>query len=181
MKGFLNAGTTALLVIDIQERLMPVINNKEEVFSNANKLIKGCQILGVPIIVTEQYPKGLGHTCAEIELPEDLEVFEKICFSCMGSDVVTARLKVMGVQSLILCGAETHICVLKTALDAVKDGFDVHVVADAVSSRTPANKELGLKRMSQSGVWMASTEMVLFQLMEKAGTDQFKAISRLIK
>jgi len=172
---------TALLVIDVQERLMPVIHQKEKVFDNVNKLIKGAEILGLETIITEQYPKGLGNTCEEIQLPESPNIIEKVCFSSMLSELVSEQLKLTNIKSLILCGVESHICVLKTALDALKDGYEVHVVADAVSSRTPENNQLAIERMRQAGAFITSVEMILFMLMDEAGTDEFKAISKLIK
>lgn len=181
MTGLVNTKDTALLVIDIQERLMPVIHEKDKILIEVNRLIKGTEALNLPIIVTEQYPRGLGKTCQEIELPEGVEPVEKISFSCMQSDGVLDQLKEKGIRSLILCGAETHICVLNTALEALDAGFEVHVVADAVSSRTPANKQLGLERMKQSGAFIVSVEMIMFQLLDEAGNNTFKAISKLIK
>lgn len=179
--GFLNRESTGLLVIDVQERLMPVISNKEEVFSNVNKLLKGAEILGLEAIVTEQYPKGLGSTCAEVEIPSHAGVIEKICFSCLQSEEVNAQLKLSNRKSLIVCGVEAHICVLKTVLDALAEGYEVHVVADAVGSRANTNKSLALERMRQSGAFICSTEMALFMLLNEAGTEEFKAISKLIK
>jgi len=179
--GLLKKEKTALLVIDVQERLMPVIDNKEQVFANVNRLIKGAEILQVPLVITEQYPKGLGNTCSEIELPADVQIIEKMCFSCMLSANVTMHLQHLNVNSLILCGVESHICVFKTALDALKQGYEVHIAADAVSSRTPENKHIALERLRQAGAFIVSTEMILFQLLDEAGTDEFKAISRLIK
>ena len=172
---------TALLVIDIQERLMPVIFENDKVFANANKLLRGAEILGLETIITEQYPKGLGHTCQEIQLPEDPNIIEKVCFSSLLSEAVSEQLKLTNVKSLIVCGVESHICVLKTTLDALKAGYEVHVVADAVSSRSAENKHLALERMRQSGAFITSVEMILFMLLDNAGTDEFKAISKLIK
>lgn len=172
---------TALLVIDVQERLMPVIHEKEKVFDNVNKLLKGAEILGLETIITEQYPKGLGNTCPEVSITEKASVIEKVCFSCMLSEPVNEQLKLTNVKDLIVCGVESHICVLKTTLEAIQQGYRVHVVADAVSSRTAENKQLALERMRQSGAFIVSTEMILFMLLEQAGTDEFKAISRLIK
>lgn len=172
---------TALLVIDVQERLMPVIHEKEKIFDNVNKLLKGAEILGLETIVTEQYPKGLGNTCAEVSITEKASVIEKVCFSCMLSEPVNEQLKLTNVKDLIVCGVESHICVLKTTLEAIQQGYRVHVVADAVSSRTAENKQLALERMRQSGAFIVSTEMILFMLLEQAGTEEFKAISRLIK
>ena len=179
MKGLLSAENCVLVVIDIQERLMPVIHQADLVFSQTQKLIDGFTILHTPVVATEQYPKGLGKTCSEIILPEHSPIIEKTSFSCLGEDLFSTTVKQK--RSLVLCGVETHICVLKTALDAVNAGFDVHVVTDATSSRKIENKEIALLRMQQSGVYMTTVESVLFQLIDCAGTDQFKAISRLIK
>jgi nicotinamidase-related amidase len=180
-KGLLQSATTALLVIDVQERLMPVIHEQDKVIAEVNKLIKGASILGVPTLLTEQYPKGLGRTCQEVEVSSETLVIEKMTFSCMLSDSVMQELQSKQIRSLIVAGVEAHICVLKTVLEALEKGFEVHVVADAVSSRTPQNKQLALERMRQSGAFIVSTEMILFQLMDKAGTEEFKAISKLIK
>ena len=179
--GLLVKEQTALLVIDVQERLMPVIFEQEKIFSNVNKLLHGAEILELETIITEQYPKGLGNTCKEVEIGENKTLIEKVCFSCMQSEPVTEQLKLTNKKSLIVCGVESHICVLKTTLDALKQGYEVHVVADAVSSRTAENKQLALDRMRQAGAFITSTEMILFMLLDKAGTDEFKAISRLIK
>jgi nicotinamidase-related amidase len=179
MKGLLSVDDCVLVVIDIQEKLMPVIHQADLVFSNTQKLIDGFTILQTPIVATEQYPKGLGKTCSEIVLPEQTTIIEKTSFSCLGEDLFHPMVKQK--RSLVLCGVETHICVLKTALDAVRAGFEIHVVTDATSSRNAGNKEMALVRMQQSGIFMTTMESVLFQLMDCAGTDQFKAISRLIK
>jgi nicotinamidase-related amidase len=179
--GLLKRETTVLLVIDVQEKLMPVIHNSEQVFANVNRLIRGAAILRLPLIVTEQYPKGLGNTCKEVELPEHTTRIEKMCFSCMQSEHVIQQLQPLNATSLILCGVESHICVFKTALEALEKGYEVHVVADAVSSRTAENKEIALNRLRQSGAFIVSAEMVLFQLLKEAGTEEFKGISRLIR
>ena len=179
--GLIYREETALLVIDVQERLMPVIHNSLQVFENVNRMIQGAGILNLPIVITEQYPKGLGNTCHEVQLPENADILQKVCFSCLLSEPVKMKLQQSNVKSLILCGVESHICVLKTALDALKQGYDVHVVADAVSSRTESSKKLALERMRQSGAFIVSAEMVLFQLLDEAGTEAFKAISKLIK
>ncbi len=179
--GLLQKETTALLVIDVQERLMPVIHGQEQIFVSVNKLLRGAEMLGLETIITEQYPTGLGNTCKEVEIGENKTLIEKVCFSCMQSEPVTEQLKLTNKKSLIICGVESHICVLKTTLDALKQGYEVHVVADAVSSRTAENKQIALDRMRQAGAFITSVEMVLFMLLDKAGTDEFKAISKLIK
>ena len=172
---------TALLVIDVQERLMPVIFENDKIFANVNKLLRGAEILNLETIITEQYPKGLGNTCKEIQVGENPNIIEKTCFSSLLSNEVNDQLKLTNVKSLIICGVESHICVLKTALDALKAGYEVHIVADAVSSRTPENKQLAIERLRQAGAYISSVEMILFQLLDYAGTDEFKAISKLIK
>ncbi|TXH60519.1 MAG: isochorismatase family protein [Bacteroidia bacterium] len=179
--GLINKETTALVVIDIQDKLMPVMQQAELIFANANRLLKGASILQIPSYITEQYPAGLGNTCTAIEMPSDITLVEKIAFSCMQSQQLLESWKKNNINTLILCGVESHICVLKTALDALAAGFDVRVVADAVSSRTAENKNLALERMRQSGAFIVSTEMLLFQLIQEAGTPAFKAISKLIK
>ena len=177
--GKLKRDDTILLVIDIQEKLMPVIYQAQQVFDNTGKLIKGAEILGIPVLVTEQYPKGLGHTCREIEIPATAAVIEKMTFSCMLKEEVKEKMAYK--KQVILCGAEAHICVLKTALDLLENKFEVHVAADAISSRTLENKNIAIERLRQSGAFIESTEMILFQLLDTAGTDEFKSISKLIK
>lgn len=172
---------TRLLVIDLQERLMPAIPQNTQLIRDVNKLISGMQILKIPVMVTEQYPKGLGNTHPSIELPPKVSLHEKICFSSIQCDPLLEELKAEAVTDLVLCGLEAHICVLQTALDALNSGFRVHVVADAVSSRFEENKTLGLKRIQQSGAYLTSVEMILFLLMKEAGNEEFKAISNLIK
>jgi len=179
--GILKKNKTAFIIIDVQERLMPVIFNNTEVFENVNRLIEGSKILNVPLLITEQYPKGLGHTCAEIKIPEGQEVIEKVCFSGLLSETVNEKLKSLGTEQIILAGVESHICVLKTALDALDSGLQVHVIADAVSSRKEYSKQIALERMRQAGAFISTTEMILFQLMDAAGTDEFKQISKLIR
>lgn len=171
----------AFILVDIQEKFLPVIHKIETVIDNTNKLVKAASILKVPLIVTEQYPRGLGRTVDSIDLDAEQEVIEKISFDCFGCDGFTEELEKLQAKSLVIFGIEAHVCVLKTALGAIDAGYEAHVVADAVSSRTAENKILALERLRQSGVFIVSTEMILFQLMERAGTDEFKAVSRLIK
>jgi nicotinamidase-related amidase len=179
--GLLKRTETIFLIVDLQERLMPVMNEKAALVANCNKLIAGAGILTVPIIVTEQYPKGLGATCAEITLPADQVVIAKNSFSCFGSDDLQARLRVINPTSIVVAGVEAHVCVLKTVLNGLEHGYEVHVVADAISSRRQYDKEIALARMRQAGAFIATTEMILFQLMEAAGNDEFRQISKLIK
>lgn len=179
--GIPNRNETVFILIDIQEKFLPVIYEIQTVINNANKLIKGAFILKIPLIVTEQYPKGLGHTVDSISLGNNQEIIEKIHFDCFGCDKFVERINVIKPKSLVLFGIESHVCVLKTCLSAISNGYDVHIVADAVSSRTLENKIIAIERMRQSGAFIVSTEMILFQLIDQAGTDEFKEINKLVK
>ncbi len=179
--GIIQRKKTAFVLIDIQEKFRPAIHRLDEVISNAKILVRSSQILDIPLIVTEQYPKGLGKTVGEIEIPANVPLIEKLHFSCFGNNEFAEKVKKLGVSSLVLFGIETHVCLLKTALDGLERGLEIYMVADAMSSRTQENKSIALERMRQSGAFIVSTEMLLFQLLEYSGTDEFKAISKLIK
>ena len=174
-----NAG---LMVVDIQERLLPAMFEKERVVENAVRLSKGAAILGLPVFATEQYRKGIGATVPEVAaaIPGFAPV-EKLTFSSCGAAGFVDTLTGEGVRDLILCGIEAHVCVTQTCLDLLDQGHNVFVVADAVSSRTRDNRRLGLQRMRDAGAIVVSTEMILFELLERAGTDEFKEILRLVK
>jgi len=179
--GIVNKKKTVFALVDIQDKFIPVIKDIDRVISNSNILVKASEILNIPLIVTEQYPKGLGHTSEKINLPDKKYLIEKVSFSCFGSDEFIKKIKELKVDSIVLFGIEAHVCILKTALDALKNNLDVYVVADAISSRTDENKSLAIERMRQSGVFIVSTEMIIFQLLDKAGTEEFKLISKLVK
>ena len=179
--GIIELNKTAFILIDVQNGFLPVIHGIDSVITNCNVLVQAAEILDIPLVVTEQFPRGLGKTVEKIILPSDVPVIEKIHFSCFGSDEFSKCIKTLDVNTLVLFGIETHVCLLNTALHALERGYEVHVIADAVSSRTPENKEIALERMRQSGVFISSVEMILFQLMEKAGTAEFKKILPLIK
>ena len=174
-----NAG---LIVVDIQERLLPAIFERERLVQNAVRLINGAAILGVPVFATEQYRKGLGATAPEIAAAlAGVEPIEKVAFSACGAAGLTESLKSKNISTIILCGIEAHVCVSQTCLDLLDRQFRVFVVADAVSSRTSENYRIGIERMRDAGAVIVSTEMVLFELLEKAGTEQFKQILGLVK
>ena len=178
----LRRARAGLVVVDIQERLLPAIYEKERVVQNSLRLIQGAGILHVPVFATEQYRKGLGPT--EPELAAAIPGFaplEKLAFSACGQAGFVAVLKRAKVSEAILCGIEAHVCVTQTCLDLLDRGVRVFVVADAVSSRTPENYRLGVERMRAAGAVIVSTEMVLFELLEQAGTDEFKQVLALIK
>lgn len=179
----LNRNETALLIIDIQERLLPAMADPDGVITNTGKLISACHILNVPIILTEQYPKGLGPTDSRLIslLGGGYSPFEKTTFSCCGDNAVNSAIKSVAAKQILLCGIETHVCVLQTALDFFQNGFKVHVAADAVSSRTGDNKTIALHRMAASGITVTCTESAIFELLERAGTPRFKEVSAIIK
>ena len=179
--GILKRDEVAFVLIDIQEKFMPVIYDIENIIANANKLVKGASILKIPLVVTEQYPKGLGKIVDKIELEPRQEIIEKLSFDCFGCYDFVREIESLGVKTLILFGIESHVCVLKTALEGIQRGYEIHLATDATSSRTLENKNIALDRLRHSGVFIASTEMILFQLMDQAGTEEFRAISRLVK
>jgi nicotinamidase-related amidase len=174
----LEASQCALIVVDIQEKLLPPIFQKEELVCNAKLLIRAAAALKIPTIMSTQYAKGLGKTVPEIAslLPES-EAIDKDQFSCFGSDVFSSLLKRLhGSQrnTLLLCGMESHICVAQTALAALRDGYLVHVASDAVSSRTEWNWKIGLDRMRAAGAVISSTEMIIYELMRSSSSPAFK-------
>ncbi len=179
--GIIKRDDCIFLLIDIQEKFLPVIYDIQCVIDNSNKLVQGSSILNIPLLVTEQYPKGLGRTVDEIKLKNDQQIIEKISFDCFECDEFVRIIDQLNRKSLVVFGIEAHVCVLKTVLSALSRGYEVHLIADAVSSRTQRNRDIAIERMRQSGAFIASTEMILFQLMVEAGTDEFKAISKLVK
>lgn len=170
-----------LLFIDVQEKLFPHIDKHFELEKKLNQLVEGMQVLDIPIIVTEQYTKGLGKTIESLSTKiNNVPTFEKMTFSCMRNPELAAAIEQSGKRTIILAGIEAHICVLQTALDLCAEGFDVALVLDAVGSRSEENKSISVLRL-QNKVAFTSVESVLFELCEVAGTEQFKAISRIIK
>ncbi|MGK2856462.1 MAG: hydrolase [Thermoanaerobaculia bacterium] len=181
----LDRNGAVLAVIDVQERLMSVIHEAAAVDANVVRLIRGCHVLGVPIVVTEQYPKGIGPTTIAVrEAMGDTGVaapIQKMCFSSFGADEFSTALRGSGRRQVILCGVEAHVCVYQTCGDLLAAGFEVFVAADATSSRTERNRDLAIDRMLYDGARLTTTEMALFEMTVAAGTDEFRAISRLVK
>lgn len=173
----------ALAVIDIQEKLLPPIWEKERMVRNSQLLIRMAGVMNLPVLVSTQYAKGLGATVPEIaSLLPNVNVIDKLEFGCFGNgDYCSAVGKLANRNTLLLCGMETHICVTQTALGALNQGMNVHVAADAVSSRTELNWKIGLGRMQAAGAVISSTEMMLYELMGKSGTTQFKEMLQWIK
>ncbi len=181
-KIILTRDKTALLVIDIQEKILTVINGSDNVVKNTLKLIKGFKVLNIPIFYTEQYPKGLGVTSAPLlkEL-EGLSAIQKMSFSCSGAGNLFTRLKDNNVSQVVIAGIESHVCVQQTALDLLANGFQVDLAADATSSRNETDYKFALERMRAHSVEITTTESILFELLTYSGTDEFKEISKIIK
>ena len=170
------------VVIDIQEKLLPHMFEKDEVVQNTKILIQGLKQLDIPVMVTEQYRKGLGETVDEIAKQiEEFPHYEKITFSCCDDPKFTEHLELSTKRSVIIAGIESHVCVLQTAIDLKQRGFHPYVVTNCTSSRKPEDKQTALIRMQQEGIFLTTYEAILFELARRAGTDEFKAISRLVK
>jgi len=168
-----------LIIIDVQEKLVPVISEKEGVVQNVIRLVRFANMAGIPVVVTEQ--EKLGPTLPEVK--KELSAFNpvhKVCFNCFLCKEFIDEISMIKRPTLILAGAEAHICVLQTALHGVME-YNVHVVGDAVSSRTPENRKVALGRMMQCGATITSTEMFLYEILQKAGTDEFRATLPLVK
>jgi len=172
---------SALMIIDIQERLVPVMERREQVIHNAQVLIFAAQRLGIPIIVTEQYPRGLGKTVKELsDVLGNFRAVEKLTFSAYTQEVAS-ELAGLGRKKVIICGMETHVCVFQTVRELLRAGYQVFVVKDAVCSRAHDNHQNGLDLMDRMGAVITNTETVIFDLLKVAGTPEFKELSRLIK
>ncbi len=178
----LSVENTALLIIDIQEKLLRVMYEKEQLIDTTRKLIQGCCVLGVPVLLTEQYPRGLGRTVPEIkELIPEIIPIEKLSFSCCGDDGFLQSLKGMNRRQALITGIETHVCVYQTAAELVNAGYEVQVAADCVSSRTRENRDIALQKMRDAGVGITTMETALFELLKTAASDRFKEISQIVK
>jgi nicotinamidase-related amidase len=178
----LDAARSALLVVDIQERLAPAIAENEQVVARTRILIEAARRLAVPILVSEQYPQGLGHTIEALRpLPNDAQVIAKTAFSAAREPMFMEALQSLDRRQLVVCGMETHVCVLQTAVDLADQGFAVNVAADAVGSRHHARRELGLARMRQAGCGIVDSEMVVFEWVGAADSDDFRALSKMIR
>lgn len=178
----LDVDSAVLLVIDVQEKLARVICGRERLVANLQKLIVGIQVLGVPLIITEQYPRGLGETLPEVArcIP-NVQPLPKLSFSCLGDENIKRKIEATGRRQVIVSGIESHVCVYQTVRDLIEQKYEVYVVADAVSSRTEENRDIGLNLMQQMGAFCSSTETVLFELLKIAEGERFKKISRIVK
>lgn len=172
----------SLVVVDVQGRLAQLMYGREAVFTNIQILIKAAKILDIPIVWCQQVPDSLGPTVPEIaELLSDTEPINKASFSCCGDERFISRLNSLDRRQVLLCGIESHVCIYQTAVDLRSRGYEVSVAADAVSSRTLENKQIGLERLRAEGASLSSTEMALFELLKTAEHPQFKQIAKLVK
>lgn len=178
----LSAADACLLVVDIQDKLLPAVRNQDAVVANTRVLLQAAASLGVPVLASEQYPRGIGHTVAPVAelLPEGCLV-EKLHFSCLADPGFAQRFAALGRGQAVVCGLEAHVCVLQTVEQLLSAGHEVFVVADAVSSRAEASHALALRRLEADGARIVTTEMVVFEWLGQAGTPVFRELSRLIK
>ena len=170
------------IIVDIQEKLLPHIHEGEEILTNCLKLVEGLQVLSVPIIITQQYTRGLGPTVPVIVqmIPEFIHI-EKISFSCYEEVAFKEKISLLGKQNIILCGIESHVCVLQTCIDLLEAGFKPVVVEDCISSRKSNDKRIAIERMRQEGARITTMESLLFELIRSAGNEIFKRISGIVK
>jgi nicotinamidase-related amidase len=176
----MSAANTALVVVDVQQKLIGLIPKHEGIIWNIRRLLDGAKILGVTVVATEQYPQGLGHTVAELA-QRLTDVAGKSTFSCCASEEFQGRFDALGAQNVLVVGIEAHVCVQQTVLDLVAAGYRVFVAADAIGSRFPIDYEIALKRMESAGATLTTTESALFEWCERSGTPEFKQISALVK
>jgi Isochorismatase family len=183
-RRLLEADVCILTIVDIQKKLLPPIFEKERLVKNSQLLIRLAGVLNVPTLMSTQYAEGLGETIPEISslLPETRPVNKRM-FSCFGSEAFCSALKRLPGKrnTILLCGMESHICVMQTALEALREGYLVHVASDAVSSRTEWNWKIGLERMRQAGAVVSSTEMIIYELLRSSGTQPFKEMLKYLK
>lgn len=181
--SLLGRAEAGLILIDVQEAFRPVIHDFDATVAACGLLAEGFGLLGRPVLVSEQYPKGLGRLVPELaeRLPEGATPVEKVRFSACGVDAFESAMAGSGCRAWVVAGIEAHVCVNQTVHDLLARGDVVHVAADAVSSRTPGNRELGLRKMAAAGAHVTSAEMALFEMLEEAGSQEFKAISKLVR
>jgi nicotinamidase-related amidase len=178
----IEASRSLLLVVDVQTGLAPVMSEPRRVYRGCSLLLRSAARLGIPVIVSEQYPKGLGRTVSELlDLAPEGAVMDKLHFSCAHDDAIRARVEESGRRQVVIAGIESHVCVLQSALGFKALGFDVVVVGDACASRTEASFSAAMARLADNGVEIATVEMAIFEWLHRAGTPEFKDLSALIK
>jgi nicotinamidase-related amidase len=178
----LSTENSFLLLVDVQGKLADLMYKRKELFENLAKLIKGIRILELPVIWMEQYPKGLGETVPKIKALLDVYTpYPKVSFGCGGDETIMKAVRDLGRKQAIVAGIETHVCVYQSCKQLLEEGFDVTLVVDCTSSRTEFNKNAGVSALEDAGVKLSSVEMLLFELLHKAGGDKFKQISQLVR
>ena len=178
----LQADTAAVIVIDLQEKLLPTIESADRVIQRTARLVRFARALALPVLWTEQYPKGLGPTVAQVAEPlEGLQPIEKTAFGCMAHAPFQLALAQLKRKQLVLAGIEGHICVMQTALGALDEGYEVYVVRDAIGSSAHEELEAGVERMEKAGATIVTTQMAMFELLREAGTPEFKRVLPLLK
>ncbi|OGL42143.1 MAG: hypothetical protein A2043_11470 [Candidatus Schekmanbacteria bacterium GWA2_38_9] len=178
----INKNDTALVIVDVQEKLYPYVENKDEIKNKIIKLLKTAKLFSIPVVITEHYPKGLGKTIDEIaNVIKEIPIIEKVTFSCCGSGDFGFSMKSIGKKEIIVCGIETHICVAQTVFDLLENGFKIFVMADGVSSRNSVDHDIAIERMKTEGAVISTTEAIMYELMENAGTPLFKKFLKLVK
>ena len=178
----LTTDNTALIIIDVQEKLFRVMLHKEALAENLQKIIKGAQVLEIPLLVTEQNPAALGPSIPEFtNILPNIQPISKLSFSCCGEQKFLNKLSALNCKQLLLAGIEAHICIYQTALELLEKSYEVQVLADCVSSRTEENKKLGLEKIKEAGGSVTSVEIALFELMRVAEGGTFKEISKIVK
>jgi nicotinamidase-related amidase len=171
-----------LLVVDVQERFRPHIAGWGPMVAHVDALIRGCRALAVPVIVTEQYPQGLGPTIPELgEALDGVDPIEKRAFSSLGAPETAAQLEQYGRDQVIVCGIEAHVCVQQSVADILRSGREAHVALDAIASRTSSSREIGVRRMRAAGMVPSGTELALFEMMRSADHPSFKEVSALVR
>jgi nicotinamidase-related amidase len=180
--NLLSADEAFLVVVDVQERFRAVQKEFARMLAAAARLTRACRILGIPTLVTEQYPQGLGHTVRELEEAlGEVHALSKTCFSSCGSEEFSRRVKDLGRRQALVCGIETHVCVSQTVHDLLADGFSVHVAVDAVESRVPVDREVALRKMERAGAILTTSEAAAFELLQDAKNPKFKEVQALFK
>lgn len=178
----IDAARAFLMVVDVQERLLPAIAHKADVESNTAILLKAARQMQVPVVNSQQYPKGLGPTVASLaQLVPENATFAKVEFSCARDPVLMDHIDSLGRRQTVLCGVEAHICILQTALDLKERGYEVFVAVDAIGSRADLSRDVARERMAATGVTLVTSEMVVFEMMRTASSPQFKVLSKLIQ
>lgn len=178
----LKIDNTFLLLIDMQDRLYRAMHGKEELLENVRRLIMGIRVLGIPIVMSEQYPEGIGRTIPEVaQLLPDVPGIRKLSFSCCANSECGAAIAAAGRRQVLIAGIEAHVCVYQTAMDLREGGYEVQVAADAVSSRSPRNRDIGIEKMRDAGIAVTSVEIALFELLKTAEAEKFREISKILK